>query len=85
MELVYKLPCLQYKLSFVFFVFTNNNKDQSGWTDTTHNDMLVWNLWFTIATLVLRLCPQGLVVIDHKSLATMHYLLHIITNVQLKH
>ena len=39
MELVYKLPCLQYKLPFVFFVFTNNNKDQLGWTDTTHNDM----------------------------------------------
>jgi len=44
--------------------------------DTTHNDMVVWDLWFTITSLVLRPHPHGRVVIDHKSLATMHYLLH---------
>ena len=38
--------------------------------------MLVWNLWFTITTLVLRLCAQSWLVIDHKSQVTMHYLLH---------
>ena len=36
--------------------------------------MLVWNLWFIIITLLLGLCPQSRVVIDHKSQPTMHYL-----------
>ena len=38
--------------------------------------MLVWDLWFTITTLVLWFCPQSQVVIGHKSQATVLYLCH---------
>ena len=41
--------------------------------------MVVWHVWFTVITLVPRLGPRNLrVVIDHKSQATMQYLLHIL-------
>ena len=36
--------------------------------------MLVWDLWFTITTLVLRLCSA--LRVKWLFLATMHYLLH---------
>jgi len=35
--------------------------------------MLVWDLWFTITTLVLRLRPRSPFVIDHKSHASKIY------------
>ena len=44
--------------------------------------MLVRDLCLTITTLVFGLCPQSQVVIDHKSLATMHYLLYTIPTLE---
>lgn len=37
--------------------------------------MVVLNVWFIVTTFVLKLRPQGLAVIDHKSHTVVHYLL----------
>ena len=65
-KLSYKLPCLQCKLPCVF---TNNNKDQSGWSIV--HVSLGLGLRFSS---VLGLRPWSWVFINHQSQTTMHYL-----------
>ena len=79
---IYHKNDVSYILATLFAVLTiscmlTNNKDQTGWR--IYHIMVVWDLWFTITTILLGLPFQGQVVTDHNLYSRLpcNILLHI--------
>ena len=69
--------CKMFKLSVSPLITARTNQIKEYNTQCN----LVWDSWFTITTVVLRLCPRSQVVIDHKS--TMHFVRYLLQDMDL--